>query len=96
MQRYALTLLRNSYQWWSPPEYFSDSTTEETMSKNPEANTLLFFISFFNTGASIIDNFQQTYITSSTTVEKYSDLIVLFRIKNLLQYTLVSSYAIQK
>lgn len=70
MQRYALTLLRNSYQWWSPPEYLSDSTTEETMSKNLEANTLLFFISFFNTGASIIDNFQQRYITSSTTVEK--------------------------
>lgn len=39
-----------------------------------------------------------TYITSSTTVEKnkYSDLIILFRIKNLLQYILISSYAIQK
>lgn len=39
------------------------------MSKNLEANTLLLLVTlvtFFNTGASIVD----TYITSSTTVEK--------------------------
>lgn len=28
-------------QWRSPPEYFWDNTTEETMSKNLEASALL-------------------------------------------------------
>lgn len=43
------------------------------MSETLEANTLLLLkhkLIFFNTGASIIDNLQQTYITGSTTVEK--------------------------
>lgn len=65
-----------------------------------EANTLLLLTAqvTFSTLVQVLQIMFNTHISQALPLlkNKDSDLIVLFRIKNLLQYILVSSYAIQK